>query len=106
MTVVAGCRACGDPHLAPIMALGPTPLANALLPGDEAGASIDLYPLDLVRCERCSLVQLSQTIAPGLLFSDYPYFSSVSDAIVGHAQAMAETLISSEHLDARSLVVE
>ena len=104
LRVVDTCRACGAAPLEPVLALGQTPLANSLLP--PAGGTAPTYPLDLARCAQCSLVQLGQIVAPDVLFSDYVYFSSNSDTMLRHAEAMVEALSRQENLDARSLAVE
>jgi len=52
-------------------------------------------------------VQIRETVPPEELFCrDYPYYSSVSDALMEHTRRNAERLIDSRHLGADSLVVE
>ncbi|HEX6511332.1 MAG TPA: class I SAM-dependent methyltransferase [Chloroflexota bacterium] len=105
LQLATACRVCGSQDLARVLDLGATPLANSLrLP--NAGDPPDLYPLDVLRCRSCSLVQLGQVVDPGLLFSDYVYFSSYSDTMLRHAETMAKELIAKCGLDADSLVVE
>jgi len=104
LTPVHACRACGQRTLAPVLALGQTPLANSLLPA-EGGASA-LYPLDLVRCATCGLVQIAQIVDPGALFSDYVYFSSNSETMLRHSEEFTRQLVEREHLGPKSLVVE
>ena len=64
------------------------------------------WPLDLVRCASCSLVQITETVPPEFLFSDYPYFSSFSDTMVAHARRIAERLVSERKLTGNSLAIE
>ena len=45
------------------------------------------YPLDLVFCPHCALVQITETVPPEELFRDYVYFSSFSDTMLRHARA-------------------
>ena len=40
------------------------------------------FPLDLVFCPACSLVQITETVPPEELFRDYLYFSSFSDTML------------------------
>jgi SAM-dependent methyltransferase len=81
------------------------PLANALVDdGDETPEA--LYPLDLVRCPRCDLVQITETVPPEILFRDYAYFTSFSDSFVAHARAYATQMRERLELDEGSLVVE
>ncbi len=100
------CRACGGTGLVPVLSLGSTPLANALLSEAQLSIAEPTFPLDVVFCEGCSLVQLTETVAPGVLFSEYVYFSSFSDAAVEHARVTAERVALERGLGASSLVIE
>jgi SAM-dependent methyltransferase len=106
VTALVSCRACGATPLAPVLTLGPSPLANALERPNTLKPPQPRYPLDVVRCPACSLVQLSISIAPEILFGEYFYLSSISDAFLAHARALAERVVSGRHWDAGSLVVE
>jgi len=101
------CRSCGTPGLEPIVSLGETPLANALLTAEQLTTATERrFPLDLVFCESCSLVQITETVPPGELFSDYVYFSSFSETTVRSAKQIVTRLIRERQLGARSLVIE
>lgn len=82
------------------------PLANALLRAPPAPDAEPRFPLELVFCPRCTLVQITVDVAPEELFCDYAYFSSYSDTMVRHAALLAERTIRERSLDRRSLVVE
>ncbi len=64
------------------------------------------YPLRLVFCPTCTLVQITETVAPEILFSNYPYFSSVSDAAVANARSIVERIIVQCNLGPQSLAAE
>jgi len=100
------CRSCGSLRLSPILSLGALPLANALPPATGAETPDARFPLDLAFCEDCSLVQITETVAPEILFRDYLYFSSFSDTFVSRARTLAERLVAERGLTAKSLVVE
>ena len=100
------CRSCGYTELQNVLSLGRTPLANALLKEEQLAQPEENYPLDLVFCARCSLMQLTETASPEKLFRDYVYLSSFSDTMLRHAEALSTALIGSNNLDATSLVVE
>jgi SAM-dependent methyltransferase len=51
-------------------------------------------------------VQLSISITPNILFDEYVYLSSISDAFLSHARALVERVIKARSWDAGSLVVE
>jgi SAM-dependent methyltransferase len=100
------CRSCGRRGLSRILSLGRTPLANALLTEDQLGEHKATWPLELARCPDCSLVQITETVPPELMFRDYAYFSSFSDTMVQHAKQIALWLTAAEVLNEGSLVVE
>jgi SAM-dependent methyltransferase len=89
-----------------VLTLGQLPLANRLLTHDELGAVEPSYPLDLVLCPACSLVQITETVPPEVLFRNYAYFSSFSDGMVRHARELAAQVMASQKLRPTSLVIE
>lgn len=100
------CRSCGATELRPVLDLGQTPLANALLTREQLTRSEAVYPLELVFCPSCTLVQITETVPPEQLFREYFYLSSFSDTLLRHAEKIAEQLRSARSLDSNSLVVE
>ena len=100
------CRSCGTIGLKPILSLGRTPLANALLTSDQLNEVEDTYPLDLAFCDQCCLVQITETVSAETLFREYFYLSSFSDTMLRHAQNLAHQLIESRQLGPNSLVIE
>jgi SAM-dependent methyltransferase len=100
------CRSCGSGELEVVLSLGSTPLANALLTTEQLAQPEPRFPLDLAFCAACSLVQITETVPPETLFREYLYFSSVSDTMVRHAQALVEELTAERHLGEGSLVIE
>lgn len=103
---ITNCRSCGAGSLAMVLSLGKTPLANALPTKEELATPEETFPLDLVFCGKCSLLQITETVSPEKLFRDYLYFSSFSDAMVRHAEAIATRLVETEKLTGESLAME
>lgn len=106
MKTGANCRSCGFDCLLPVLSLGKTPLANSLLTTAIPEQPEPRLPLDLVFCPHCTLVQITESVSPALLFGEYLYFSSFSDTMLQSAAAIAGRLIEERGLDAESLVVE
>ncbi len=100
------CRSCGATELRAILDLGRTPLANALLTAQQVTEPEAVYPLELVFCPACTLVQITETVPPEQLFRKYFYLSSFSDTLLRHAEEIAGQLSSSRRLDNNSLVIE
>jgi SAM-dependent methyltransferase len=100
------CRGCQSNSLSPILDLGDTPLANRLLTAEQLNEPEPRYPLRLVFCPQCGLVQIDHTVRPDILFRDYVYMSSFSPSFVEQARRHAEELMERRQLDPQSLVVE
>lgn len=106
-TEIRGCRSCGYEDLELVLKLGNMPLSDGLMRPDDDRDQETRYPLTLVWCERCSLVQILETVDPRTLFgAEYPYFSSYSPALLEHSRENVERIIARTELDEKSLVVE
>lgn len=103
---IDACRSCGYADLQPILSLGETPLANALLTAAQLNEREETYPLELVFCPHCTLAQITETVPPEKLFREYLYLSSFSDTLLQHAEAVATHLTKTRRLNENSLVVE
>jgi SAM-dependent methyltransferase len=104
-TPIHACRSCGTSSLLPVLDLGRQPLANALrVPGDKQIEAT--FPLATVVCPSCSLVQLTGTVTPEVMFDRYHYFSSYSTTMVAEMGALAERLTRDRGLGDHSMVVE
>lgn len=104
---ISGCRASGSPNLHTIVEFGETPLADALLTAEQLSQPEIRVPLTLAFCPDSGLVQILETVPPEILFCrDYPYFSSVSPALLEHFGESARSLIQTRQLDSTSLVIE
>ena len=76
------CRSCGNTNLKRVVSLGYQPLANNLL--KKQNEKCDLYPLEVNYCENCHNCQLSVSVNPKKMFSNYLYTSSTSDIFREH----------------------
>ena len=76
------CRSCGNTDLKRVVSLGYQPLANNLL--NKQSDKCDLYPLEVNYCEKCHNCQLSVSVDPKKMFSNYLYTSSTSKVFQEH----------------------
>lgn len=107
MARIDGCRSCGHPGLIQVLDLGPSPIADRLVAADRLDEPEPRFPLELLLCPRCGLLQIGETVDPEILFcQDYPYYSSFSDELVRHSRANVLELIDSRRLGAGSQVIE
>jgi len=80
------CRVCGTEDLVSVADFGLTPLANDFRkPGEEVAG---YAPLKVLYCADCSLAQLSATVNPMVLYSNYSYVSSTSETMKNHMRAL------------------
>ncbi len=100
-----GCRSCGAALTFTACDFGDRPLANRFVaPEDETPEP--RFPLHLMVCEACLLVQLEQVPDPALMFGEYSYLSSVSSAWLAHGARFAASAVERLGLGAGSLVME
>lgn len=101
------CRHCGTALTRRFLDLGFAPPSNAYLTSGDLTASEVTYPLRLMVCDSCFLVQTQDyTAADSLFDEDYAYFSSTSRSWLAHAAAYASTITDRLHLTGDSFVVE
>ena len=101
------CRSCGHSDLISIISFGQTAISDRLLTKDQLEKPELRVPLELVFCPDCTLVQITESVDPKILFcEDYPYFSSVSKALLEHSRQNALELIKARGLNEKSLVIE
>jgi SAM-dependent methyltransferase len=101
------CRHCATSLTHQFLDLGHAPPSNAYLkPSDLIRPELH-YPLKVMVCDRCWLVQTEDYADEGDLFSsEYAYFSSTSKGWLAHAAAYASTITERLNLTQSSFVIE
>ena len=88
------CGLCGRAELFAVLDLGHSPLANAYPATEYEHAYAPLYPLRLVTCAACRLVQLSEVVDDAILWGgDYGYYTGTSAAAVEHFARYAAQVV-------------
>jgi len=101
------CRSCGAKKLVEILDLGFAPPSNALLRQEDLSKGETHYPLVLLFCQECKLVQTRDFHSGDALFTpEYPYLSSTSTTWVKHSHDLVDSLIKELNLNSNSLVAE
>jgi SAM-dependent methyltransferase len=101
------CRHCGAPLDLVFVDLGSAPPSNALLTTEALDLPEKWFPLKVMVCTGCWLVQTLDYPDRGELFSDdYVYFSSYSVTWLRHAKSYVEMAAGRFNLDSTSFVVE
>ena len=101
------CRHCATPLEHIFVDLGFAPPSNAYLSSEDLRRPETHYPLKVMVCHHCWLVQTEDYARAEELFSaDYAYFSSTSSTWLAHAAAYARRMADELALDGDSLVIE
>lgn len=101
------CRHCSTPLTHTFLDLGFAPPSNAYLSAADLRKPEKYYPLRVLICDQCWLVQTEDYADAGELFdAEYAYFSSTSSTWLAHARRYAEDITSRLGLDADSLIIE
>jgi hypothetical protein len=101
------CRHCKTELTLPLIDLGNAPPSNAYLTQETLKAPEKWFPLKVLVCKECWLVQIEDYAGAEELFdADYAYFSSVSTSWLKHAEKYVADMIDRFNLNAKSHVVE
>jgi hypothetical protein len=101
------CRHCGTHLENTFLDLGYMPISNSYLTKNDLNQSEVYFPLKVLVCNQCWLVQTKDYISPKKLFtSHYAYFSSTSLSWLSHAKDYAKKMIKELNLNSKSYVIE
>lgn len=101
------CRHCASDLEHTFLDLGFAPPSNAYLSLEDLCKPEKSYPLKVMVCTNCWLVQTEDYAQAGELFDDdYAYFSSTSKGWLAHAASYAHVMIHRFKLNQNSFVIE
>ena len=101
------CRHCGNKLTKIFADLGKPPLSNSYLTSTDLKEVEKCYPLRVMVCEECWLVQTEKFVEVKQIFTeDYAYFSSVSTSWLDHTCRYVDQITIMLALDKGSMVVE
>lgn len=101
------CRHCGTNLVTPLIDLGSAPPSNAYLTEKTLKAPEKWFPLKVLVCSQCWLVQTEDYAGAEELFdADYAYFSSFSTSWLKHAEQYVADMVNRFELTEKSYVVE
>ena len=95
------CASCGGRKFDVIYDFGKIPLAGSF---PKENKNIEYFPLKIIKCRNCGLVQTNTLIPPKVLFKDYRYISSVG--MQKHFNSFADWLIKTQKLTPMSNIME
>ena len=101
------CRHCQSTLNHKVLDLGLTPPSNAYLTSEDIHRPSTFFPLRVLVCDHCWLMQTEDYAAADQLFTpNYAYFSSTSSSWLRHAHLFVEQTIARLELDASRFVIE
>jgi 2-polyprenyl-3-methyl-5-hydroxy-6-metoxy-1,4-benzoquinol methylase len=101
------CRHCKVELKLPLIDLGSAPPSNAYLTKEALNTPEKWFPLRVLVCENCWLVQTEDFAQADELFDEeYAYFSSFSTSWLQHAEQYVKDMIKRFSLDENSHVIE
>ena len=100
-----GCRACHSNKITKILNFGDQPWCNDFLTKDALGKE-KFYPLEVVCCEDCELLQLSYTVPKEVMFFNHQYLSSMTSTLGKHFLKIAEENKEQFNLQKDDLIVD
>ena len=97
------CESCGNDRFNTIFDFGEIPLAGSFLL-EKDRHNINSYPLAIIMCPDCKLVQTDTLIEPEVLFKDYRYISSIG--MQKHFNEYADWLVTKELVKPNANILE
>ena len=101
------CQLCKSNELEPIIFLGYLPPVNHLKSLNKKKEEDFSFPLELIRCKSCGLVQINLEIKKEFLFPySYPYLSGTTKILIDNFQDLYKQVNSLNLLNMDDLVVD
>lgn len=101
------CHMCSSKKLTAILDLGYHPPSDAFLRADQLNEPEASYPLRLITCRTCGLLQVDYKIKPEILYKrEYPYESSTTNMGRNHYHSMAREICEKFAVSRGSLVID
>ena len=101
------CRFCSNELTNEFVDLGFSPPSNSFLTSAQLNFPEIFYPLKIMVCEKCFLVQIDEFAKHDEIFnSEYAYFSSYSTSWLAHAKAYTNMMIERFGFNQQSQVIE
>src|SRR3990167_5678827 len=102
--MITQCRSCKSAKLTEVLSLGEQYLSKFVESPTERP---EKYPLDLMLCQNCDLLQLKNSVARELLYNNnYGYYSGVNNTMREHLKGIVENAMSLVKLNMEDIVLD
>ena len=101
------CQICGNKELIKIINFGHQAPCDSLIWPEQLSKPEKRYPLNLLRCAKCGLVQIDHVVEPEeLFFAEYPYRSGITSTLANNLRNTASTIVKRYKLPKGGLAVD
>lgn len=101
------CQICAARDLQQVLDMGFFAPCDSLLTQEQLKRPERSYPLNLVRCSECGLVQIDYAVDPReLFFAEYPYRSGITETLRKNLHGLSARMVEKTGLNKNSLVVD
>ncbi len=104
---IKNCQICNSDDLINVMSLGDQPLANSLIKNLDDESKVKKYPINIVRCGNCTLLQIDYIVDQQEVYHlDYPYLPGITKTVDDEQKELCDYLIKKLNLEKNDLVVD
>ena len=101
------CQICKSKNLVPIISLGNQPLANTLLNKKSEEKFVKKYPLNIIACKDCTLLQLDYIVDQNKVYhKKYPYLPGITKQVDLEQKEFADDVLKKISLKKNDLVID
>lgn len=104
---ITTCQVCNSKKLHTILDLGHQPLCDSLLTDKTLNEPEKTYPLRMIWCENCTLVQIDYCVSGEEVYHPtYPYRTGVTKELAEYLENLAASIVKKYNLTSQDLVVD
>ena len=101
------CQICGSNNLINVINLGEQPLANSLLSNIKEEKKTTKYPINIIRCKDCTLLQIDYVVEQEKVYHlDYPYLPGITTTVNNEQKELADYLCKELNLKKNEFVLD
>ncbi len=105
MSYINSCRICSKNDLIQVIDLGKHPWCNNFLKKNEVGNE-KYYPLVLVFCNDCNIVQLNFTVKKEIMFGDHTYLSGMTSSLSNHFRDLRDEIVEKFNIKSKKKILD
>jgi len=104
---IKNCQICGSSKLIEVMNIGDQPLANSLIQSITENNDVEKYPINIIRCPECTLLQLDYIVDQKKVYHpDYPYLPGITKTVDNEQKELSDYIFKKFDLKNNHLIVD